>query len=189
MKRFMAVAMLAGLIGNLAFTSLGVAEEPGEEYPYYTTGAVSEAENEERIDHVRAERKEKRERRSELTARDRELTERIERLKMARRDVRREKQAVVRAIEKDTFLLEGLIAIRGYVVSLFNCRMGESTNNYQEHGDHPNGEDVHGAYQYLLSTWAKAFGYTDPHMAPFFIQDWQTVRMWRAGRRGEFAAC
>lgn len=186
---------LATLVATIAVAAVLVSgtapasETPSDTWPYYSTGATSESENEGRIDYVTAQRAEKREQKSKLNARDKEITKRIEALKERRSDVRDRKRKLDRAIGQDTFLIKAFVAIRGSVADLFNCRMGESTNNYQEHGDHPNGDQVHGAYQYLNSTWAGAFGYGDAHTAPFFIQDWQTKKMWVAGRRGEFAAC
>lgn len=190
--RKLTAAILAIAIGTTLAMMSGTtglhAQEARAQYPYYTTGATTEAENEDRIDYVGSILQDRRSDRREATRQVDDLTQKINELKERREQARARRAAIIDDISRNRFLLQSLQRMRGYVVHAFACRTGESTNNYEAHGDHPNGEQVHGGYQALISTWAKAYGYTDPHEAPWFVQDRWYVDMLEAGRGGEFAA-
>ena len=182
------VVTLFAAVSVLVSGTAPASETPSSRYPHYTTGATSEAENEERIDFVSGKLQKHVDKRGAISDDIDNITERIKTLKARRENKRIRRAAVNDTIGRYRFLLQSLKAIRGYVTEAFNCRMGESTNNYEAHGDHPNGEQVHGAYQALNSTFDNAYGYADAHTAPFFVQDRWYIDMVKAGRGGEFAA-
>lgn len=164
------------------------AQEAGKHFPYWTTGAITESENEARIDYVGTKLDDQRSARAHTTDKIDHFTKRIAELKRRRERTRDHRSEIQASIDAHRFLLQSLEAIRGYVTHAFSCRSSESGNDYTNHGDHPNGEQVHGGYQALLSTWDHAYGYTDPHTAPFYVQDRWYIDMLTAGRGGEFSA-
>lgn len=148
-------------------------------FPYWSTGATSETQNNERISCVRQKRSDIKDRERTLDARIEHLRQKLERA--------RAKRHVAREAETDNNrLLAALQNVRGSVMWLYSTRTCESHSNYEAHSD---SGTYHGAYQDSISSWAGRYGYDDPHDAPWYLQDSGNADIERARGTGPWPNC
>ena len=157
--KFLAAALL-----TIMFVAALVAPASAG-YPYWDEGARTDERQAARIEHLRDERTDRKRSLRRLHARERSLR---------------------RGIARHTRLLHFIKPTSAFVEWLYPLRLCESTNNYLAVSS---SGTYRGAYQFSMSTWADAYGYTDPIDAPWFVQDARTSEVRRARGTSPWPTC
>ena len=162
----------AVVIVTFLLTIMALTTPASAEYPYWDEGAHTNEAQADRLNLLRSERDERRDKLKQVRVRIRVLKARKHRLKQS--------------IGAHSLLLRFVKTATGLVEWLYPLRLCESTNNYQAVS--ATGR-YRGAYQFDSGAWANAYGYSDPIDAPWYVQDARTAEVRRVRGTSPWPHC